>query len=84
MNKISILLITFCLGINTLKAQTPQKLSYQAVIRNSNGQLIINSTVGVKISILSNSNTGTVVYSEINNATTNSNGLFTLLAVCLV
>jgi len=59
-------------------AQAPEKLSYQSVIRNSNGTLVANSLVGIQISILQTTSSGTVVYSETNSATTNINGLVTI------
>ena len=59
----------------SLLAQAPQKMSYQAVIRNSSNVLITNTTVGVKISILQGSETGTSVYTERQTPTTNANGL---------
>ena len=61
-------------------SQAPQKLSYQAVIRNSSGQLVTNHAVGMKISILQGSASGTVVYSETFNPIpqTNANGLVTI------
>ena len=58
-------------------AQAPNLLSYQAVVRNAANQLVINQNVGIKFSILKSSATGTVVYTETQNSTTNSNGLFT-------
>ncbi|HQM70862.1 MAG TPA: Vir protein, partial [Bacteroidales bacterium] len=58
--------------------QAPQKLSYQAVIRNSTGGLIINHAVGMKISILQGSSSGTAVYVETHTLTTNANGLATI------
>ena len=58
-------------------AQAPNLLSYQAVVRNAANQLVINQNVGIKFSILKSSATGTVVYAETQNSTTNSNGLFT-------
>jgi len=58
--------------------QTHQKMSYQAVIRNSNNVLITSTTVGMQISILQGSATGTLVYSEIHTPTTNANGLVTI------
>jgi len=36
-------------------AQTPQKMSYQAVVRDNTGQLIISTTVGMQVSILKGS-----------------------------
>ena len=64
----------------TVFAQSPQKISYQAVIRNTSGGLVTNHTVGMKISILRGSTTGTVVYSETYNPVpqTNANGLVTI------
>ena len=54
----------------------PEKMSYQAVVRNSSNQLVANQAVGLKISILQTSATGTVVYAETQTPTTNANGLF--------
>jgi len=59
-------------------AQPPQKMSYQAVIRNSSNTLITNHLVGMKISILQGSATGTVVYTETQTPTTNVNGLVSI------
>ena len=59
-------------------AQAPQKMSYQAVIRNSSNALITSTPVGMKISILQGSSTGTVVYAETQTITTNANGLASL------
>lgn len=71
------LLFAILLFTTGLYAQLPQKMTYQAVVRNSNNKLIINKTIGVKISILKGTN---VVYSEIYNPNprTNDNGLVTL------
>jgi hypothetical protein len=70
-----VILITF-----GLYAQAPQKMSYQAVIRNSSNTLIASSPVGMRISILQGSSTGTEVYKEIYNPNpqTNANGLVTI------
>lgn len=59
-------------------AQAPQKMSYQAVIRNSANVLVSNASVGMRISILQGSTTGTVVFVETHSVTTNANGLATL------
>ena len=56
----------------------PEKISYQAVIRNSSNELITNHAVGMKVSILQTSATGTVVYSETHTPTSNANGLITI------
>lgn len=59
-------------------AQTPERISYQAIARDASGDLVVDTKLGVKISILSGSTSGTVVYSETHTPNTNSNGLFTL------
>ena len=62
----------------TFFAQTPEKMSYQAVIRNANNQLVANQSIGIQISIIQGGVTGTAVYIEIQTATTNANGLVSL------
>jgi uncharacterized protein (TIGR02145 family) len=57
---IGVSLITF-LPYNAI-SQAPNKFSYQAVIRNSSNALVTNSAVGMRISILQTSATGTAVY----------------------
>jgi hypothetical protein len=66
--------------VMTAFAQSPQKMSYQCVVRNSSGALVANQAVGMKISILQGSATGTVVFSETYspNPQTNANGLVTV------
>lgn len=62
----------------TVWAQSPEKMSYQAVIRNSSEALVTNTTVGMQISILQGSATGTAVYVETQTPTTNANGLVSI------
>lgn len=57
------------------RAQAPQKMSYQAEIRDINNVLITNAPIGMKISILQSSPIGTAVYTETQTANTNANGL---------
>ncbi len=56
----------------------PQKMSYQAVIRNNSNALVTNQPIGMKISILQYSATGTAVYAETQTPTSNANGLVTI------
>lgn len=72
---ITILLLLF---FTQLFAQAPQKMSYQAVLRNTSNALIANTTVGMRISILQGSTTGTPVFVETQSPTTNANGLVSL------
>ena len=66
-------LLTFC-----LYGQAPEKLSFQSVIRDPSGQLIVNKLIGIQISILKGDVNGNAVYSETHTATSNSNGLLSL------
>ena len=62
----------------TTFAQAPEKMSYQAVVRDSGGDLVTTQAVGMQISILQTTATGTAVYTETQTPTTNINGLVTL------
>ena len=53
-----------------------QKLSYQAVVRDNDNKLVVNTALTVEVSIL-NANNG-VQYAETHNATSNQNGLIVL------
>jgi len=65
------LLITF-----SFFAQSPEKMSYQAVIRDATNTLVTNQSVGMQISILQT--TGTAIYTETQTVSTNTNGLVSL------
>jgi hypothetical protein len=80
MKKLFTLFISFLICIAMLRAQSPQKMSYQAVVRDAAGKLVVNQGVGIRISILQGSATGTEVFKEIYNPNyqTNTNGLVTL------
>lgn len=62
----------------TVWAQSPDKMSYQAVIRNSSDVLVTNTQIGMQISILQGSTSGTAVYVETQSPTTNVNGLVSI------
>lgn len=74
-----LLTIASCLILAiSLYAQSPQKMSYQAVIRNASGNLISSSSVGMRISILQGTSSGTPVYVETQTGNTNANALLSL------
>jgi hypothetical protein len=62
----------------SLLAQTPQGMSYQAVVRDASGNLLTNQPVGMAISILQGSSLGSTKYAETHTITTNANGLISL------
>ena len=59
-------------------AQSPDKMSYQAVIRNTGDALVANTQVGMQISIRQTIPDGTAVYTETQTPTTNANGLVSI------
>ena len=59
-------------------AQSPNEMSYQAVIRNASGALVQNSNVGIRVSILQGSSSGSIIYEETLSAVTNANGLLSI------
>lgn len=59
-------------------AQIPEKMSYQAIIRNSSDALVTDQQVSMQISILQGSANGTAVYTETHTPTTNANGLVSI------
>ena len=70
-------IITVGLLTVTIWAQSPQKMSYQAVIRNTSNQLV-TTQVGMKISVLQGTVSGTPVFVETHTPTPNANGLVTI------
>ena len=75
--KYFVLLFFFFLTIG--HAQSPQKFTYQSIIKTSAGYLLKNQDVGLKISVLFNSSNGIAVYSEEHTVESNNNGLVTLI-----
>lgn len=69
------LLILF--SVFVAQAQVPQKINYQAVIRNVAGEPLANQAVSLKMSILEGSS-GSAQYVETHTVTTNSFGLIDL------
>ncbi|MEZ5069553.1 MAG: hypothetical protein R2751_00950 [Bacteroidales bacterium] len=82
MKRIFTLAATFAftglLFVSQLAAQAPGKMSYQAVVRDSDDDLVVESNVGMRISILEGSVSGTAVYVETQTPQTNANGLVSL------
>jgi hypothetical protein len=73
--KVSLILI---LSGGSLFGQAPSRFSYQAVLRDQDGNPRENYEANIQISILQGSATGSVVYSETHSTTTNAFGLVNL------
>jgi len=77
MKKLQVLLLLALFTTSAL-AQSPEMMSYQAVVRNSSNQLITNTSVGMKISIIQGSPSGNAAYIETQIPTANANGLVSI------
>ena len=78
MKAIVTLILFGLIGLNTV-AQAPRAFKYQAVARNTSGEVLANKSVSFRIGILSGSATGTAVYTETHTGkTTNAFGLVDL------
>ncbi|MCF6223681.1 MAG: DUF1566 domain-containing protein [Flavobacteriaceae bacterium] len=78
MNRLYILLVVILLTVRA-NAQTPNQMTYQAVVRDASNILVASTEVGIQISILKGSESGSVVYSETQQPTTNTNGLISII-----
>ncbi|WP_343632052.1 hypothetical protein [Fluviicola sp.] len=73
LNTAILLLLAF-----NLFSQAPQKMSYQAVIRNASNTLVTNQNVGMRISIIQGNPGGSTVYQETQTPSSNINGLVSI------
>ncbi|MGB3868491.1 MAG: hypothetical protein WBG34_12055 [Flavobacteriales bacterium] len=73
----SFLLLLSCIASFTW-AQAPERMSFQAVVRDAADMLVTNGDVTLRMSILQGSANGTPVFVETHSATTNANGLVTV------
>jgi hypothetical protein len=75
------LLFALCLTMLTIaQAQVPPNaFNYNAVARNSAGQPIATTSIGIQISILKSSPTGALQYSENHSVNTDDFGLFNVV-----
>ncbi|MBI5218114.1 MAG: hypothetical protein HY958_04210 [Bacteroidia bacterium] len=74
--KTKIVFFILCMVLSVfIFAQSPHAFKYQAVVRNSGGEVIPNQQVSLRVSLLQGSVGGTAVYMEQHSATTNAFGL---------
>jgi len=78
MKKLLLILAVVLLGAVTAMAQNPAPgiFNYQGVARNSVGNVLINQTINLRITIHNGIPTGTILYQESRLTTTNPFGLF--------
>lgn len=75
-----IAIMLFVLSLNlTSFAQAPNRISYQAVIRDSEGNLVKNQQISLRIAISANLGSFFIpIYGELHNPQTNENGLVSI------
>jgi hypothetical protein len=80
MKKLFTLLIITASTLNLL-AQPPKGMSFQCVVRNTSGALVVNQTVGMRTTILWGTSLYVIVYAETYNPEpkTNANGVLTVI-----
>jgi hypothetical protein len=71
------LIIFLFIGV-AASAQAPEKMSYQAVIRDANGVILKNQDVTIQFTVIQPSTPSTPVYQEFHRPTTNANGLVSI------
>lgn len=76
--KITLTILLFLTATFTIFAQSPEKMSYQAIIRSQDNKLVKSSPIGLQIIVHQGTATGTIQYQETHVATTNANGLVSL------
>lgn len=76
-----IILAILLFGFTTFncQAQAPHAFKYQAIVHNASGNILANAPVGLRISILKGSTSGTTAYSETHSVLTNNLGLVNLV-----
>ncbi len=73
------LLTAYCLLLTVYCfSQAPEKINYQGVARNLNGDVLTSQAIGLRITLHSSSPNGTTVYQEAHNTSTNNFGLFNI------
>jgi hypothetical protein len=75
----SILLVFLMLYCHIGLCQNQKGIAFQAVARTSNGVIMPNKLIQIRISILKDTTTEELLYQEIKSVTTSPLGLFTIL-----
>jgi hypothetical protein len=76
--KLTLTILLFVTVTLNVFAQSPEKMSYQAIIRSQDNSLVTNSNISLKIIVHQGTVTGTNVYQETHSVSTNNNGLVSL------
>jgi uncharacterized protein (TIGR02145 family) len=74
----SILILAGVLLTVSAFCQAPQSFKYQAVLRDASGNILSSSSKTIEVDILQGTITGTVVFTETHNITTNEQGVINI------
>ena len=74
---LTILSVLFC--AITFAESVPQGINYQAVARDANGDVLMNQTLIIQFSVISDITTSAVSWQETHTVSTNDYGLFTAI-----
>lgn len=76
--KVLITLLAILMLSQSAFAQSPRRMGYQGVVRNSSGVLVANTSVRLRATLSAGSPVPTDVFVETHTTTTNANGLLSL------
>jgi len=80
MKKIGFMTLLCVLAYHLSNAQAPPAaFNHSAIARNTAGQPIVNTLIGIQVSIIKSSSSGNIVYSENHQVNTDTFGLFNLV-----
>ena len=77
--KTLIIIITAVAYSHVCSGQVPEGINYQAVVRNSSGQIVANTSIKVRLTIHDASISGATVFQETKTLSTNPLGLITTI-----
>jgi len=79
MKRVTINILLSMLFCNVVIAQVSNGFNYQAVIRNTSGELVVNQSINVEVSIIGGISSETILFTETHTATTDNYGRVNLL-----
>lgn len=79
MKQILVVLTSVLFCAITFAQSVPQGINYQAVARDANGDVLMNQTLTIQFSVISDITTSAVSWQETHSVTTNDYGLYTAI-----
>ncbi len=74
----NILVLVFALVLSLVSsAQAPKGIQYQAIVKNSAGEIMANQNLSLRLCVRQGSSNGTITYQEIKSLSTNAQGIVT-------